>query len=275
MSAETELDPELRAQRIQNLTEDEGLTEAEAAALSDRAMEAKLVEARQRTTLEKLVADGVTTAERFAKLSHENQELLLMDEDRRQAYKMNHLIQKRKVDTFEASGMSRTEFDETLKKDFDRDYHQNYFRPPDMKPKEAGNRAEGWWLELFERAHHDVAPTSPLNRVHFRPGSAYQDQGPRKADHVLTIDGVPFNIDIQTTTQSDPELQAKKFAALPETTIPVVLPEGLDLVLHEKNLSRDRGIIRSVLQQIATELKRRRLYPDAWQPLDEAVASLG
>ncbi len=184
-----------------------------------------------------------------------------IDDDRRQAHKMDKLVNESLVTAQEASQMSEGEFDQTVHTLFDTRYTQDYHHPDIMTRREGGHDVED--IVVRELQH--------LGLFAVEHGSQELDQGTPKADIVLHISGFPPPVYVQLTLATG-ERARQKFAKLPATTIPVVaerFPSNEEIQRHPERLIR---AIKSILAQIFESLRRTPEYRPAFNLLWDRYA---
>lgn len=183
------------------------------------------------------------------------------DDNRRQAYKANRLVDEGLISADQASQMPEEEFDRTVQGLFDSRFTQDYNRPAVMGRREGGHDVED--IVVQELQH--------LGLFEVEHGSAELDQGRNKADIILHVAGFAKPVYIQLTLATGERAQ-RKFAKLPETTIPVIaerFPSNEEIQRHPERLMR---VIKSILEQILAGLRRIPEYQPAFNLLWDRYA---
>lgn len=184
-----------------------------------------------------------------------------LDSDRRQAHKVNRLVDEGLLSAEQVSQMSEEEFNMTVCKMFDARFQQDYWHPQKMGKREFGHHVEDRVIVELER----------LGLFHVEHSSDEQDQGTIKADIVITLDGFRQPIFVQLTLLTG-EAARKKFAKLPEATIPVVaeaFPSDDEIRRYPERLTR---AMKSILAQIFAGLRQTPEYRPAFDALWQRYA---
>lgn len=271
MPPETDFDPEIRAKRVQHLSEEGAIKPDEADTAANEEIETRMVESRRRATLEKLYADGAITPEAFLRLGARERHFLLLDEDRRQAHQMNKLIEEQRVSTFEASDFSREEFDQTLKEDFEPDYWQDYHHPERTEKKRPGQKAEKLAVDVISRTFQRLE----LGDLTIQQASAALDQSRLRIDLLLSMPELPEPLHIQATLNRNEEAIAGKLDQLRGTkTILVFLPQDIAYISKVWSPRYDAVATSFVLRQVHEALAQRPDLAPACGRLSEALVTI-
>lgn len=140
-------------------------------------------------------------------------------EARRQAYKMNTLVDEGAVSTADASGVHPAVFDTILKDKFDQDHWQSVFHAEKVDRLRHGQRVERKAVRMLEEA----LPALQIG-ARIRRSTAEEDEGRMQDTHLL-VDGLDgeFNVQITTKTGRDVEEKATALATrFPDTTLMII-----------------------------------------------------
>ncbi len=141
------------------------------------------------------------------------------EEARRQAYRMNRLVDEGVVSSSEASAVRPVVFDTILEDKFDKDHWQSVFRAEKVDHLRHGQKMERKAVCMLEEA----LPALHIG-ARIRRATVQEDEG-RMQDAHLLVDGLDeeFHVQITTKTGIDAEKKAVKLAARhPETTLMII-----------------------------------------------------
>lgn len=179
---------------------------------------------------------------------------------------MNKLVDEEWVSAEDAGAMSKEEFDTAVHKIFNTYYSQNFYHPQEISDRTEGQFAEDLVIEELNK----------LNIFTAEHTAPEEDHAGHKADIILHIPGYQEPVYLQLTLLTDKKVQ-KKFAKLPEDTIPVVAERVPDEGRRREHPEELAQMVRGVLRQIFDGLRQKPKYRPAfyalWERFEHAQAA--
>lgn len=179
------------------------------------------------------------------------------DDERRQAYKINKLVDEEIITAEQASAASAEEIEETINALFSKDFSQNYNKPWEFHEKTMGQRAEDVLVELVNRF--------PFFRIRHE---TEQKDHEHKVDLVLQISGNDREIPIQLAAYNEQEKLEAKREKVPNNVVLVGLPMAdIFLAYQEHDEQRLRMVVKDFTRQVLQGVKRLPKYVPVYESL--------
>lgn len=183
-----------------------------------------------------------------------------------EAHKINRAVDQGLITPEQASAADEARLKEVLDT-MDKRFIQKSFRPAEFWPRTEGHEAEYLLVNALQR-YLDAAGAN----MTVRHATPHEDQE-GDIDIILGLRSEdPFEIPVQYTTSTDPDIIQGKKASLPES---VLLVEGgptarqLRQAIEHGNIRTMAKTLRAVFGDISKQLLRNRLYRErAWKILN-------
>lgn len=172
------------------------------------------------------------------------------EEARRQAHKMNRLVDEGEVKPSELQKMPEEEFDRILTEKFDVRFLQDENIPAEIKERKPGHQAERMFEVLLNETSRQLRLGCTLELA-----STQMDH--KKIDGLLHVKGSQQAVPLQFTIIDDEEEASRKFQRMGRSIIPVVIPKYIFEAYRSQNRTMLQGIVKRAYGQILAGLRER------------------
>lgn len=186
------------------------------------------------------------------------------DDELRQAYKIDHLVDEGEISATEASEASAAEIDRMVEQLFDRQFTQNFFRPWETRDKSMGQKAEDILVELLNK----------LPWLHVRHATDREDHL-QKIDLAVTVEGDDHEIPVQLATFTDRERLLAKRKKTPREVLLVAVPMADIFLAYERHdEQRMVEVFKAFIRQLLEGIRSLPDYLPVFDHLKQQLAEI-